>query len=392
MKLADEAMTGKLERMAARLWLPVLLSTVVDAEAALTVEVPPTSAWTTCFFRDVVLVGRRDAMTAGETTAQISLAVENVHAPHHGGEISVRVRTPTCEGVMADTRAAPSPSPPHLPSPVPSIGPWTRVLWTPGTGDASKSRTAAIDTGGRAVVPLVRHFAVPRCELASVSAATPTPTGRFQVCFRFRPDADAAAGAHADTAGYGSADLDLEPGTARGAEAAGSYTGSRTKRRTHPGHTDRPAPALVRFSFGAVRAGKDSGGGSADARQQAGDKSGTQFDADDAAETTANRLVELVAQLEQQVRALHEQQASRRKREAHKLEAAEINLVRARWLGAAKLVAVVLVVTAQITMTRRGVSNSLRDNESSRSQTKTQRNGKLAQSPESRPQNSEVRA
>ena len=175
------------------------------------------------------------------------------------------MRTPTCEGVMADTRAAPSPSPPHLPAPVPSIGPWTRVLWTPGTGDASKSRTAAIDTGGRAVVPLVRHFAVPRCELASVSAATPTPTGRFQVCFRFRPDADAAAGAHADTTSYGSADLDLEPGTARGAEAAGSYTDSRAKRRT-----DRPAPALVRFSFGAVRAGKDSGGESADARPAGG--------------------------------------------------------------------------------------------------------------------------
>ena len=106
LKPADEVMTGKSKGMVARLWLPLLLSTVVDAEAALTVEVPPTSAWTSCFFRDVVLVGRSDAVTAGETTAepvpaQISLAIEDVRALQRGGEVSVRVRTPACEGAMA---------------------------------------------------------------------------------------------------------------------------------------------------------------------------------------------------------------------------------------------------------------------------------------------------
>ena len=84
----------------------------------------------------------------------------------------------------------------------------------------------------------------------------------------------------------------------------------------------------------------------------------------------------LVEQLGQQVQALREQQASGRKREAHKLEAAETNLVRARWLGAAKLAAVVLVIAAQITMTRQqGASNSLRDIDSSKSPGKTQRSG-----------------
>ena len=110
--------------------------------------------------------------------------------------------------------------------------------------------------------------------------------------------------------------------------------------------------------------------------RQAGNESGTQFEADEAVETKAHRLVALVEQLEQQVQALREQQASGRKREAHKLEAAETNLVRARWLGAAKLAAVVLVIAAQITMTRQqGASNSLRDIDSSKSPGKTQRSG-----------------
>ena len=389
LKPADEVMTGKSKGMVARLWLPLLLSTVVDAEAALTVEVPPTSAWTSCFFRDVVLVGRSDAVTAGETTAepvpaQISLAIEDVRALQRGGEVSVRVRTPACEGAMADTRTAPggrsrAPAPAPTPSLSPPTGSWTRVLWAPGTEDTSKTGTGAIDRGGRAVVPLTRHFPVPRCGVASALAATPTATGRFEVCFRFRPGANMTANAHTGTAGNGSADLHLEPGTAHGTEAAASHTGSGAEIRTHParsGHTDRPAPALVRFSFSVVRVGSDSGSESAEARRQAGGKSGTQFEADEAVETKAHRLVELVEQLEQQVQALREQQASGRKREAHKLEAAETNLVRARWLGAAKLAAVVLVIAAQITMTRQqGASNSPRDIDSSKSPGKTQRSG-----------------